>query len=465
MHPFDIISDSPNLYILQKGSNKTNFGGFLFLIYLAIIIVILIYYIVDYAKNDKFTIQSFSHFNFKTEEEKEKRNEDELFNPYVNFKMELGVELFNEVSILENENLKLYDNKNSKFINRKEIINRRITDFDIVVLYDCIEENCTDYYEFLDNLTIFNNKTVRDYYLAFEYDSFSLEHQNKEKPIIKTKVDEKALYRYYKLNLNSTTEIRFHWKNIIYTEKKGLWQTNSNDSCGYIENYNINYYEQLIKTELTERRGKKILLLCEITFSNDNVQYNEYFRKEISLLDLAANILSLMANIFTGARIILRFYSNSFNNFKIIEKILNKKPIEKYKKKTSLEMNDFDNDKKEISLKDDFKEKFIDNNKNETIDDEYYEENDKESVSDDKRLHKLRFFDFFLNNIYCCFKKHKRQNIINMCNQIVYKYASIDSMIKNQILLENIIKDYKWNNPKLNNVENNNLLIQLKSYL
>ena len=221
MHPFDIISDSPNLYILQKGSNKTNFGGFLFLIYLAIIIVILIYYIVDYIQNDKFTIQSFSHFNFKTQEEKDKRNEDELFNPYVNFKMELGVELFNEVSILENENLKLYDNKNSKFINRREIFNRRITDFDIFVLYDCMEENCTDYYEYLDYLKIFNdNKTVKNYYLAFEYDGFSLEHQNKEKPIIKTKVDEKALYRYYKLNLNSTTEIRFNWKNIIYTEKK-----------------------------------------------------------------------------------------------------------------------------------------------------------------------------------------------------------------------------------------------------
>ena len=382
--------------------------------------------------------------------------------------MELGVELLGNIDLLWNDNFKLYDNNNSKFINRREIFNRRITDFDIFVLYDCMKENCTDYYEYLDHLKIFNNnKTVRDYYLAFEYDGFSLEHQNKEKPIIKTKVDEQSLYRYYKLNLNSSTEIRFHWKNIIYTEKKGLWQTNSNDSCGYIENYNINYYEKLFEGELTERRGKQLLMLCEITFSNDNVQYTEYFRKEISLLDLAANILSLMANIFTGARIILRFYSNSFNNFKIMEKILNKKPIKKYKIKASSEMNDIDNDKKEISLKDDFKEKFIDNNKNEneTNEDEYYEENDNESDSDDKRLHKLRFFDFFLNNVYCCFKKQKKQNIINMCNQIVYKYASIDSMIKNQILLENIIKDYKWNNPELNNVENNNLFIQLKSYL
>ena len=37
MHPLDIISGSPNLYIFGKESNKTNFGGVLFLIYLIVI--------------------------------------------------------------------------------------------------------------------------------------------------------------------------------------------------------------------------------------------------------------------------------------------------------------------------------------------------------------------------------------------------------------------------------------------
>ena len=77
----------------------------------------------------------------------------------------------------------------------------------------------------------------------------------------------------------------------------------------------------------------------------------------------------------------------------------------------------------------------------------------------------MRFFDFFLNNIYCCFKKRKAQKNIHECNEIVYKYASIDGIIKNQIWMENFFKDYKWNNPSLNNVENNNLFIQLKTYL
>ena len=471
MHPLDILSDSPSLYILEKGSNKTNFGGFLFIIYLALIIMILVYYYFDYTKNDKFTIQSFSHFNFKTEEEKEKRNEDPLFNPYINFKIDLGVRIINKTYSINNKNFKLYDNKREEFIERSTIFNKRISDFEIIVFYDCEYENCSDYYEYLDFLKILNNNyTVRDYYLLFEYDSFNLEHQNEEKPIIKTKVDKESLYKLYKLNLNSTTEIRFKWKNIIYTEKKGIRQKNTKDSCGYIENYNIIYYEKLFKSELTERRGRYLFSLCEIYFSNDNIEYTEYFRKKISLLDIAANILSLMANFFTGAKIILRFYSNSFTNFKIIEKILNRQDNIKYKIYAPSELNDFDNNKF-ISIKDDFTEKCIDKNKNRNNTEEIYDvnkeyiEEDDENNSNKKRIHKLRFFDFFLNNIYCCLKKQRKQNIINMCNQIVYKYASIDALIKNQILVENFLKDYKWNDPKLNNVENNNLFIQLKTFL
>ena len=117
-----------------------------------------------------------------------------------------------------------------------------------------------------------------------------------------------------------------------------------------------------------------------------------------------------------------------------------------------------------ISIKDDLIPK--DNN---TIKEKYDEDNNDDNEddinSDNQRIKKMRFFDFFLNNIYCCFKKRKAQKIIHECNEIVYKYASIDAIIKNQILMENFLKDYKWNDPSLNNVENNNLFIQLKTYL
>ena len=107
LNPLDIISDSPNLFILQKETNKTNFGGFLFLIYLALIALIIVYYALDYKNNDKYIIQSFSHFNFKTKEEREQRNKLELFNPNIKFNI-----TFNGKHI--NERFKLYDYNSDK---------------------------------------------------------------------------------------------------------------------------------------------------------------------------------------------------------------------------------------------------------------------------------------------------------------------------------------------------------------
>ena len=167
------------------------------------------------------------------------------------------------------------------------------------------------------------------------------------------------------------------------------------------------------------------------------MQYTQYFRKKISLLDVAANILSLMANIFTGAKFILRLYSNNFNSFKILEKLLNKNSIQRHKIKENIQMDDLENNKF-ITIKDDLKEKCIDKS-NIQNDINKYDDNqenfdinveDKFSL-DDKRIKKLRFFDFFLNNLYCCFKGKKNQKIIYSCNQIVYNYASIDEIIKN----------------------------------
>ena len=31
--------------------------------------------------------------------------------------------------------------------------------------------------------------------------------------------------------------------------------------------------------------------------------------------------------------------------------------------------------------------------------------------------------------------------------------------------LENLLKDYRWNNPSLNNIENNDLIVKLKTIL
>ena len=79
-------------------------------------------------------------------------------------------------------------------------------------------------------------------------------------------------------------------------------------------------------------------------------------------------------------------------------------------------------------------------------------------------LNKLSFIDFFFNNIYskCC-RRIRKQEIIDSVNEIIYKYLSVDILLYNQIKLESLFKDYKWNNPSLNNIHNNKMIKELKN--
>lgn len=450
MHPLDILSDSPHLYLFQKVSNKTNLGGFLFLIYLIIIIIIIVYYIVDYTKNEKYIIESFTHFNMKTEKEKEERNKDQLYNPNINFTIDLTLE--NEGGSLGDKFI-FFDGNTGHIFDRKYTFNTNISHFKGILAYICDKDDCSDYFDYIKTLD------AKLFYLNFSYNGFRLEHQNKKSPIIRKDGEKNINFTMdYPISFDSTLTITNNWKAIKYREKKELFQSAYEDGCGYIENYNTLSYNGV-------QISDKYVYICAIRFKNDNTQYLEYIRKQVSLLDLLANILSLMANIFTGTKFIFSFYSSSFNNYKIIEKLINKSQT--FHQPTFNKLNDIENNNF-ISIKDDSTDKHlieenINDNKND-VDNDNLEEDDELNIKN-KRIEKIHFFDFFLNNIYCCFKKRRAQKIIYKCNEIVYKYASIDTLIKNQILIDNFFKDYNWNNPALNSVENNDLFIQLKTFL
>ena len=80
---------------------------------------------------------------------------------------------------------------------------------------------CSEYDDFLK---IVEENDIEYYYLRFQHDGFFLDHQNKEKPIIKTKDNGKVFGKYYRLNINKTTDIVNYWKNIIYTEKMDFFK-------------------------------------------------------------------------------------------------------------------------------------------------------------------------------------------------------------------------------------------------
>jgi len=95
-------------------------------------------------------------------------------------------------------------------------------------------------------------------------------------------------------------------------------------------------------------------------------------------------------------------------------------------------------------------------------------ENNNDNDDDDDefnfKLKKIGFYQFYINYLYSkifC-KNNTTQNIINVCNEIINKYFSMEEIIYNQILLENLLKDYRWNNIGLSDLRNHHLFEKLK---
>ena len=71
------------------------------------------------------------------------------------------------------------------------------------------------------------------------------------------------------------------------------------------------------------------------------------------------------------------------------------------------------------------------------------------------------FFNFICNIFSCCFKNNNAQKCISTCNEIREKYYSIENILYNQLIMENLLKDYKWNNPDLKFIKNIQLIDRL----
>jgi len=176
-----------------------------------------------------------------------------------------------------------------------------------------------------------------------------------------------------------------------------------------------------------------------------------YKRSQIGLMDLISKIGVLFTTFYPIFSFIFQFYSTNFGNYKIIQDIIIKK-IET-KNIFKIKLNDLENNEK-IDL----------NNEEININDEIIDHDDN-NINLTPKWKKLSFYDFFLNNIYseCCCKSNN-QRLISLSNKIIMKYLSMDNILYNMLILENLLKDYKWNNPSLNDIGNNNLIIQIQNF-
>jgi hypothetical protein len=269
------------------------------------------------------------------------------------------------------------------------------------------------------------------------------------------------------------------WEIIKYYEKKYflLFKGENDDLTGV----NFKEMKTLYLDGISDEKEKEIEInstfykpLCYFVGNIGLNRYEIYKRTKISFLDVIANICALSTTILNFFIIFLsKFYSKNFDNYKIIEQVLSKE--RKIKKFINKDISaDIENDKKnQIELTDNSgKSDFLLNDENDKKINEDFEEikknnNYKDYNNEDEQriLPKLKFIDFIFNFFYnskLC--SSKKQKIITSCNEIVSKYSTIEYLVYNQMKIENLLKDYKWNEPKLKNIDNNDLIIQLESY-
>lgn len=132
-----------------------------------------LYYFIHYfCLDDPYVVQTLNHFNIKSDEEIEQRNQKELFNQNRMFSLDL-IHMYNDTPI--SDKFTIVDRNHT--IGRGVYFNRKVSDFQLFVVYECDTPNCSDYLDFA------KNSTEEYYRLYFIQEGFILSHQNKNKPI------------------------------------------------------------------------------------------------------------------------------------------------------------------------------------------------------------------------------------------------------------------------------------------
>ena len=386
--------------------------------------------------------------------------------PYLTFNVIIGQSNINK-------NIKIVTLDEDEEILIGENFTKHISELNLKILYKCdlINEtsktfNCSLRDEDLDK----NHSNFFNLYdLNINFLGYYCDHQNPVSPIMREQDYETFLFS---IN-NNIDYYKFNWEIIKYEEEKSF--------SGLFGGPNIYYggfFTRSIQYSVPEEgpieyprnSGEYYKVVTVLQFERKNFAYYEnYIREKISIFDAIANICSLIITIYGIITFIFcGFYSNSFDNYKIVEKIIsNNTNLHTRRPSAFCEpglglINETENIYGDPLLDENdkkFNTQIIENN-NKTSEEEGETENESKPSFTLKKFH---FYDFFYNNIYtekCC--KSPTQGIISTCNELISKYYSVDSIIFNQMRLENLFRDYKWNNKKLKNIENNEFIFLIK---
>ena len=311
------------------------------------------------------------------------------------------------------------------------------------------------------------------YVVKFTYQGYKIEHQNKNIPLDAKNGNYTFVKELY-FSLDKSTLFGIDWEIIKYKEEKGLlglfddWINKKNEYVAFdISSISKITTEKIIKLNLLETVDLR--LLSTINFGERNIQYVEYKRTKKSLLDVLANVGSLFSSFLAIFNYIFSLYSRNLNNYQIMQKFLSDpKKLKELNIKTSrpktIKFKNINNTNKKDR---NFDKQSIDTSKSvpfKSNDKNKITENNEDKNDENINLDGVYFIHFLLKHFKCKYKNMKNKiDIINTCNAIIFKYLSIENILYSQIIFENLLKDYKWNEQYLTRIDSNLLLGKLKS--
>ena len=473
MYLLDFFSESSrHNSFYQKEEIKTGLGGFLSIIFLLFFLFISIFYIADYSLNDKYEIQSLTIFNMTTMEEIEKMSEDLDLNPELDFYFELVDWQGNPLST----RFELYDLPTSQILERSEDnyyhIKTRVSNLYLSVAYYCDFNECQ--IEDEDNWNLFLK--FRIYYQAF-----NLTHQDENCPMQKS-IDS-YFVRDIPFHMGYPTKTFLTWENIKYKEEKDIFSLlNFNKAKKeYIGGY-IDSYEEIIldNNQNLIVEGKSKSVIASFSIVNDFHKYIEYTRRKKGKWDIVAKIAALVSITKVILAYLYEFSSNNYYKYKVLENLF-------YNKKIKMNFNEPNNDYKGFDFDDlDNIDIANDNPSNENNNKKIVELTKSPPLIDKINIKKQSFINNeninydneieenkimksyprmnFVSYLFCrnCKKYQKNKKLISLCDNILFKYLSVDSVLYNQIIFDNLFKDNKWNEQNLNRIESSELINKSK---
>ena len=457
MKKLDFISGAPKTFIFQQDSNKTNLGGILTVLFIIAMIVIIYAYLYEYFANDKYNVTYLFTEEHYTNEEMDAKYDDNLLFPEIKYSLDIVYHGFGNIT----DDLLILD-PYYKEIPLWKNITSKVNDLFFGVFFKCKnKDNCT--FQSLDE-----DISIIDLYM--DYTGFICDHQNPDSPIKK-----EYRYKFFPFSIEEgVSYYLFNWKIINYEEESsfsGMFKKTKKFYGGEFtkaEKYVVPS-EWFMVNKTDDETGisefYKLAAIIKFDLYNNFISYDKYTRNRVSIWSSISDICALISSLYGIVTFIFcGFYSNSFDNYKIIEKIVSST--------SSLHMKE-EQPKEHIELAN-----RIESDKGDTLIEVNEDKDDKNIIDDDNikkntdldsrplfKIPKFHFYDFLYNNFYsdnCC-KTSPTQEVLSACNDIITKYYSIDAVIYNQLRLENLFRDYKWNNPKLNNITNNDLISQIKT--